>query len=331
MRRHRDHAPRTAARTSEAPLSVQPEPTDGTTPGRDTPSSEDADTRPATPPDPGTPPGDDPGVFEATRRVRAGAMGLAQAHIDLLKAELAVAGRQLGVIIGMALAILVLAVLTGLLIVIGSWLFLGEWLFGSMGWGILHGSLWFIALAVPLALDLAGGWRGATTRGLGAGLLVTLVLWILFASNVLRDTAVRAGEAIEPSFAIEPAIWPSLVGFAVGALLVGIAGLVMLWRSGSVRGRQLLVVVGALAVVGGLVGAILGSVTFDTKGALAIALTIGLVTWIGVMVAVAAARGFDPEARYAGLKPTESIAMAEETKTFLERQWRRQRRKVLGR
>jgi hypothetical protein len=259
-------------------------------------------------------------------------MGLVQAHIDLLKAELAVAGRQLGVIVGMALAILVLAVLTGLLIVIGTCLFLGEWLFGSMAWGILHGSLGFIALAVPLALDLAGGWRGATARGIGAGLLVTLLLWLLFASNVLRDAAVRAGEAIAPSFAIEPAIWPTVVGFLVGGLIVGIGALVMLGRSGTgPRGRQLLAVVAALAVVGGLVGAILGSVTFDTKGALAIALTIGQLTWIGVMVVVAVGRGFDPEARYGALKPTESIAMAEETKTFLERQWRRQRRKVLGR
>jgi hypothetical protein len=84
-------------------------------------------------------------------------------------------------------------------------------------------------------------------------------------------------------------------------------------------------------VVGALVGAILGSVTFDTKGALAVALIIGLLTWIGVTVAVAVRTGFDPEARYEAMVPRESIAMAQETKAFLQRQLRRQRGKVLGR
>ncbi len=259
-------------------------------------------------------------------------MDLVQAHIDLLKAELAVAGRQLAVIVGMAVAILVLLVLTGLLIVIGMCLFLGEWLFGSMGWGILHGSLVFIALAVPLGLDLAGGWRGATTRGLVAGLVVTIGLWILFASNVLRDLAVQAGDAVAPSFAVEPAIWPSVVGFGAGAVVGLVIGGIALTRSSPrPRGRQLVGALVGIAVVAGLVGGILGSVTFDTKGALAVSLTLGLLAWIAIMVTLALARGLDPEARYAGLKPQESIAMAEETKTFLERQWRRQRRKVLGR
>jgi len=78
-------------------------------------------------------------------------------------------------------------------------------------------------------------------------------------------------------------------------------------------------------------GAILGSVTFDTKGALAIALTVGLGVAIAVSIMVAARRGFDAERRYERLVPRESIAMAEETKQYLERQWRRQRRRVVGR
>ena len=39
----------------------------------------------------------------------------------------------------------------------------------------------------------------------------------------------------------------------------------------------------------------------------------------------------DPEGRYEAMVPRESMAMAQETKEFLERQWRRQRGKVLGR
>ena len=83
-------------------------------------------------------------------------------------------------------------------------------------------------------------------------------------------------------------------------------------------------------ILGAVVGAILGSVTFDTKGALAVALTIGYVVAIAASLLLAARLGFDPERRYERLVPRESIAMAEETKRFLERQLRRQRRKMMG-
>jgi hypothetical protein len=83
--------------------------------------------------------------------------------------------------------------------------------------------------------------------------------------------------------------------------------------------------------VGAALGAILGSVTFDTKGALAVAVTVGLASWSGVTAAVAVRTGFDAEARYEDLVPRESMAMAQDTKAFLMRQWRRQRGRVLGR
>jgi hypothetical protein len=257
---------------------------------------------------------------------RFGGQKLADAHIELLRAELAVAGRELAIVIGMALAIVALAVVAALLLVIGTSLFLGEWLFGSMAWGILHGVLFFIALIVPLALDLAGGRRDAFLRGLLAAIVVTLALWALFASNVLRDSAVNAGRSLEASLDIVPAFLPTLVGLVAGMVIVGLLGLIVGLRGG---GALRLLMVGL--VVGAIVGAILGSVTFDTKGALAVALTIGLATWSGVTALVAVRTGFDPEARYEDLVPRESLAMADDTKAFLMRQWRRQRGKVLGR
>lgn len=274
----------------------------------------------------GAGPSEEPGVADAIRRLRVGGQKLLDAHIELLKAELAVVGRELGIVIGMAVGILVLAVVAGLLLVIGGCLFLGEWLFGSMAWGILHGVLFFVALIVPLALDLAGGRRDAFARGLVTAILTTLLLWALFASNVLRETAVSVGRSLESSIAVEPAFLPTLVGLVAGAVVLGVACLVIgLRRGGAVR----LLFVGTL--LGGCVGAILGSVTFDTKGALAVSLTIGLVVWVGVTVLVAVRSGFDTEGRYEAMMPRESIAMAQDTKSFLERQWRRQRDKVLGR
>lgn len=285
----------------------------------------------AAPPRPGAsaaqgPQAEEPGVLDAIRGLRDGGQKLADAHIGLLKAELSVAGRELGIVIGMALAILALAIVAMLLLVIGTSLFLGEWLFGSMAWGILHGVLLFLALILPLALDLAGGRRDAFARGMIAAIVVTLVLWALFASNVLRDAAVNAGRSLEASLAVEPAFLPTLVGLVAGMVVMGLLGLIVGLRRGGAPG---LLVAGL--VVGALVGAILGSITFDTKGALAIALTIGLVTWSAVTALVAVRSGFDPEARYEDMVPRESIAMAEETKVFLTRQWRRQRGRVLGR
>ncbi len=269
---------------------------------------------------------DAPGVGESIGRVRAGVNRLVTAHLGLLKAELAVTGREMGIIVAMVLAAISIIVVALLLIAIGSFLFLGEWLFGSMGWGILHGTLFLALLVVPIAIDLAGGWAAATVRGLAAGFGVTVVLWALFASNVLRDTAVHAGESLESSVRLEPALLPTLVALAAGAIVVG--GVLAIAGSRMRMGVRLGI---AGALVGGIVGAILGSVTFDTKGALAIALTVGLIVAIVVSAVVAQRRGFDAERRYERLVPRESLAMAEETKRYLERQWRRQRRKVVGR
>lgn len=258
--------------------------------------------------------------------MKAGAQRLVTAHMELLKAELAVTGRDLGIIAGLVVALLSLVVVALLLIAIGTFLFLGEWLFGSMAWGILHGTLFLALLAVPIVIDLAGGWSGAVVRGLAAGAATTLLLWLLFASNVLRDAAVQAADSLESSVRLEPALLPTLVGLVAGALLLGI----VLAIAGSRMAMGVRLGLSGL-VVGAIVGALLGSVTFDTKGALAIALTIGYVTAIVIAIVVAMRHGFDPERRYERLVPRESIAMAEETKRYLERQWRRQRRRVVGR
>ena len=201
-----------------------------------------------------------------------------------------------------------------LLIAIGTFLFLGEWLFGSMAWGILHGTLFpGVSCAWPIGINLAGGPAAATVRGLATGLVVTLLLWILFASNVLRDTAVNVAQSLESSIRLEPALLPTLVGLAAGALALGIVLAIV----GSRRDMGIRLGVAGI-LLGGIVGAILGSVTFDTKGALAIALTVGyVVAIVGVRLLFAVRSvGFDAEGRYERLVPRESIAMAEETKRF---------------
>jgi hypothetical protein len=266
------------------------------------------------------------GVLESIGRVRAAGMRLVNAHVELLKAELAVTAQELGLIVGLAMVALLLAFLLVCLLYVGTFLFLGEWLFGSMAWGILHGSLLTILFVVPIVLNLGGGWLGAYPRGFASGLAVTILLSILFGSNVLRNAAVAAGEWAAPSLALDPASLPTLTAMVFGAVVLG----VVLFLVGLRVGRALrLLLLGLL--VGGLLGAILGSVTFDWQGAVAVALTIGLVTWLAVTGALAAQRGFDPERRYARLVPRESLTAFEESRSFVQQQVRRQRGRMIGR
>ena len=113
-----------------------------------------------------------PGVGEAIYEARAAFMRMLEAHLALLRAELSVTGRELGIIIGLAAAALALLILIGLLLYIGSWLFFGEWLFGSMGWGMIHGSLLNVALIGFIGVNLAGG----STRLYGWGFVIGLII-----------------------------------------------------------------------------------------------------------------------------------------------------------
>ena len=149
---------------SPSPDTDRPDPSASTAPGGADTSASGTD--------------DAPGVGESIGRVRSSVRGLVTAHVDLLKAELAVSGRDLGIIAGLVLAAISFVVVALLLVAIGTFLFLGEWLFGSMAWGILHGTLFLVLLCVPIGINLAGGSAAATVRGVALGLVVTLLLWL---------------------------------------------------------------------------------------------------------------------------------------------------------
>lgn len=273
---------------------------------------------------------DAPGVGEAFTGVRESLKRLIETHVALLRAELSRAGRELGIIVGLALAAVVLATLLGVLLFVGTFLFLGEWLFGSMGWGLVHGTLVTLALITGIGLNLAGAWMGAYARGFLWGAAATIVLSLIFASNVLRTGAVTLARESEDAIALHPDLLPTLVGLVVGAVVFALLAAAAGWRLGSASASVGPLVVAGL-VAGAIVGAILGSVQFDNPGAVAISLVIGLLTWMAVSVALAAGRGFDVEGRYAPLVPRQTIAAFEETRDFVMRQWHRQKRRVLGR
>lgn len=199
-----------------------------------------------------------------------------------------------------------------------------------MGWGMLHGTLLAAALIGFVAVDLAGGSKRSYAWGFVWGVIVTVGLGLFFASNVLRQGAVVGAREVEAAIALHPHLLPTLVGLVVGGIVVDVilllAGLRTQWRFGS----PLVLAVAGFAI-GGFFGSILGSAVFDNPGAFAISLTLGLLTWVVVGLALAARAGFDPESRYANLVPRESIAAFEASREFMSRQWSRQKGRFLGR
>jgi hypothetical protein len=237
-----------------------------------------------------------------------------------------VAAREVAIIAGLAAAALVLVLLLVILVWVGTWLFVGEWLFGSMGWGLLHGTLFTIALIVPIGLNLAGGSTGAWVRAFVISLVLAIALSVLFVSNVMRTTAVWLGQQLQSSLTIDPAALPTLGSAIVVAVVLALLFFILGLRAGRPR----LLLAGGL-VLGFIFGAIFGSVTFDTKGAIAVAVTLALLAWIALAALLAVRRGIDPTARYEKLIPRASMAQLAATRAYLEQQWQRQRKKQSSR
>jgi MFS family permease len=263
-------------------------------------------------------------------------MRMLDAHITLLRAELEVTGREIGIIAGLALGAFVIVVLASILLYVGSFLFFGELLFGSMGWGIIHGTLLAAAVVGFVAINLAGGHVDRYGWGAIIGLVVTVVVAALLLSNVGNGGGETLRDWLNDNLVTEDlpfgdAWLVTLSGLVLGGLVALVVALIAGWRS-NLRGREL----GAAGFAGFVIGAIIGAIWFSTRyaapdGVLGLAITIGLLSWIVAGIVLAARAGFDPEARYANLIPRESLAAFETTKEFLSEQWQRQKNRMMGR
>lgn len=263
-------------------------------------------------------------------------MRMIGAHIALLRAELGVAGRELGIIVALGAAAFALAVLVGILLYVGTFLFLGEWLFGSMGWGIIHGTLLTGAIIAAIGVNLAGGDARAYAMGALVGLVATVIVAVLLLSNVGNEAAEWGSRLVQDDIDQEalpfgPEWITTLVGLVVGAMIGGLVALIAVWRMDrGARSSVPVVLLGLL--VGGLVGAIYASTRYDAPdGVIGLAIMIGLLAWIIAGLALAARRGFDTEARYARLVPRESMAEFELTRDFVLEQWHKQKDRMMGR
>ena len=143
--------------------------------------------------------------------VRQAVVRLVDAHIDLAKAEASEIGSEIGRVAlfgGIAIGAVLLVVI---LVTLGGLLFLAEWLLGSIGWGVLLGTLGLLDLAF-IALVVALGVPGSRIgRDFLVALLAALAVAILL---LLFVSGPRVGVGL--GLFVLLAAWPILVGLDIG-------------------------------------------------------------------------------------------------------------------
>ncbi len=271
------------------------------------PAAPPAEPPPAPPPPPPPPP---PGLREQLARTIGAGRRLADAHLSLAKLELdAIIGEAKGTaaLAGVAIAFLIFA---AMLLAIGGTLFVGEWLFGSIGWGVLHGLLFSIAIAVALALGALKVPLGHLVRtfivALGLGIIVGSILGFGWANTGWS----RLGDAILPG--VEAANHPLLTAVLVVGAVLALLGFLAGARAAAPGERVMGAVFGLLggALAGALCGAI-SSAWYPLHVGVAIGVVVTLVAWPAL--AATALRGFDWDAFKARFTPTMTMETAQET------------------
>ena len=233
------------------------------------------------------------------------------AHVALARLEIAAIGREIGMLAGkLAAALALLVLFVGLLVPVGSALFLGEWLFGSMAWGIAHGALGGIALAVVLVVSAL---RVSTGRIIVATLLaflVSLLVALSFGLGWAHEGWRVLGDSVLAG--VDPANRPLLAALLFTGGLVAIFGLLVGARLAAPGERVMGAVFGLLAgvVAGALLGA-LSAISFTLEVGIAVGIVVGLVCWSAFLLATL--RGHDWEAFRNRFIPSAAIDSTQET------------------
>jgi hypothetical protein len=259
--------------------------------------------RPASRPDPDQPPGlraQLGATFAAGRR-------LFRAHVDLAKAELSEIVdevKRMVALIGAAIGILVLA---GLLFGIGLFLFLGEWLFGSIGWGVLLGTLLLVDIAIVaflLALDVNGRRLGTAFL---VGAIAGVVVGVVLALDLTHRGWTTLGDAVAAAY--DPSTRTVLLAIGASAAVGAILGLLNR-MAGGVSDAVAGVVAGA--VIGGVIGLVTVISVPPTVGA-ALGVLVLLVVWPILAARDLMRTGVDGEAIMKKFTPDETIGLTKET------------------
>ena len=242
-------------------------------------------------------------------------MALVAAHIDLAKAEAGAIAGEVGRVAALGAIALILVIFAVFLFVIGVSLSIGEWLLGSMGWGMIHGVLLF--LAVAMAAVLVG--LGISARRIGrvfiAAVVVGIVVGVLLGLNLLNQLYAAIGNAT--GLQVDPGVRPLVVGTPLGGLiglLVGIVAAATLHVAGGGR----FVALAGLTVLGVAIGAFT-TIAFGPQVGAGVGITAGYLTWMTLMGFDVARTGIDIEDLKDRFYPVRTIETSKETLEWLQK------------
>jgi hypothetical protein len=255
-------------------------------------------------PEPDRPPA---GLGESIGAVRGAAERLIRAHIELVRTEISEIAGEVARLVGLlALAMGCLFVL-GIFLPTGLFLFVGEWLFGSLGWGVLHGALFFVGMATALALAGIGISGGRIGRDLALAVIIAIFFGLALALDLTNRGWTELGARLLPT--IDPVSRPLIIAVVTIAIVGGVIGFIAGWPRGG----------GATAagLLGGvLIGAGIGALTAVALGprvGAAVGVATGLLLWTIFMGIDVARRGVDVDALKARFYPEASIETGKET------------------
>lgn len=184
-----------------------------------------------------------------------------------------------------------------------------------MGWGVLHGLLLAIGVAVAAGVLAVGVPGSRVARWFVVAVVVALavggVLGLELPNQFYRGVGESAGLSVEAG--VRPLVAGLLVGALVGLVLgIGVATV----AAGSGGGR--FATVTGLIVIGALVGAF-SAITFGAQVGAAVGITVGYVAWIALMAVDAVRSGIDTEAIKARFYPSATIETGKETLEWLQK------------
>ena len=266
---------------------------------------------PPPPPEPGTggrdardAPG---GLRETIAAVRAAAERLVRAHVDLVKTEIGEIAGEIGRLVGLLAVSMGCLFVLGIFLPIGLFLFFGDWLFGSLGWGVLHGALLLIAVAIESAFLAIGIPGRRVGRDLALAALLGIFSGLALALDLTNRGWTEVGVRLLPE--ADPVTRPLLVAVVAIAIVGGVIGFVLGWpRGGGATAAGLL----GGVLVGALIGA-LTAVALGPRVGSAVGVTVGLIAWPTLTAFTVVRQGIDVDALKARFYPEASIETAKET------------------
>jgi len=242
-------------------------------------------------------------------------MALVMAHVELAKAEAGQIAGQVGRAAALGAIALVLVIFAVFLVVIGASLFIGEWLLGSMGWGVLHGFLLFVSVAIAAVLLAVGVSENRILRSLIVAIVIGVVSGVVLGLALLNQLYTAIGDAAQT--AVDPAVRPLVIGVLLGGFIGLIVGIITAVRMSSSGGGRFVAWAG-LTVFGVALGAFT-AITFSPQVGAGIGITLGYLSWIGLMALDIRRTGIDVQALKDRFTPVQTIETSKETLEWLQK------------